>query len=91
LDVREARLPLPAHFEPDVLLVDAAQTTLAETEALLKTCSHPHPLNVVRLDAAGQVLTVYSIHTLPAVHLTDLAQALDQIFNNSTNGECHAT
>lgn len=89
LDITEARLAPPADLNPDVLLVDAAQTSLAETETLLKTFAPPHTLNIVRLDADRQSLTVHSIHSRPAVCLADLTQAIEQIFNNS-NGEFHA-
>lgn len=55
---------------------------------MFKTFSYPYALNIVRLDADGQSLTVHSIHSLPAVYLADLAQAIEKIFNDS-NGEFH--
>jgi hypothetical protein len=77
-DVMETQSALPAHFDPDVLLVDGAQTSFEETDTLLKTFSPTHIPNMVRLDTSGQSLTIYSIHNLPAVDLTDLAQAMEK-------------
>jgi hypothetical protein len=71
-----------AETQPDVILIDAAQISFPEMEALIESFPiHPCP-PFVRLSADGQQLTVYSTQNLPAVTLADLTQALKKICNS---------
>ena len=68
--------------QPDVVLIDAAQISLPEMEALIKAFPiQPCPA-FVRLSADGQQLTVHSTQHLPAATLDDLTQALEKICNS---------
>ena len=71
-----------ADTQPDVVLIDAAQISLPEMEALIESFpTHPRP-PFLRLSADGQQLTVHSTQNLPAVTLADLTQALEKICNS---------
>jgi len=70
-----------AETQPDVVLIDAAQISLPDMEALIESFpTQPSP-PFVRLSAEGQQLTVHSTQHLPAATLADLTQALEKICN----------
>jgi hypothetical protein len=73
--------PALSEIQPNVVLLDAAQISLSQMEALIRSFPVEHCPPFIRLSAENQQLIVHSATCLPAVDLADLTQALEKIFN----------
>lgn len=70
---------LLANKSPDVVIVDAAQTTPNQIEELMDAFPAGHSPPFLRLSADDMLLTVISAQRFPAVNVLDLTQALEKI------------
>jgi hypothetical protein len=66
-------------LHPDLILVDAQQFTLTQTEQFMATFPDGHSPPIFRLSLDAQRLTVLSSQQFPATSLDDLVQALETI------------
>lgn len=63
----------------DVVFVDNVEITPTQLERLIEKYS-PRPIpSIIRFDAESQQLLALSARHWPAVHITDLTQAIDSI------------
>lgn len=67
--------------QPEVVLIDAAQTSFIQMEQLIETFPAQSCPPFVRLNVGEQKLTVHSTQSQPAVTVADLVQVIEKIFD----------